>query len=70
MSFMPYLFIFQLKWFCFILLVLDQSLALLHVLHINYVSDKTFGLRLKFETFVSAKDKVTHFILTENAERK
>ena len=41
-------------------LVLDQSLALLHVLHINYVSDhQTFGLRLKFETLVSAKDKVT-----------
>ena len=38
-------------------LVSDQSLALLHVLPIDYVSDQTFGLRLKFETSVS--DKVT-----------
>jgi len=40
-------------------LVSDQSLAILHVLHINYVSDQTFGLGLNFETLVSAKDKVT-----------
>jgi len=42
-----------------------QSLALLHVLCINYVSDQTFGLGLKFETFVSAKDKVTQCISNE-----
>ena len=35
----------------------DQSLAFLYVLHINQVWGKTFGLRLKFETLVSAKDK-------------
>jgi len=40
----------------FDILVSDQSLALLHVLHINYVSDKTSGLRLKFRTLVSTKD--------------
>jgi len=32
-----------------------RSLASLHILHINEVSDQTFGLRLKFETLVSAK---------------
>jgi len=37
----------------------DQSLVLLHILHINLVSLQTFGLRLKFETLVSAKHKVT-----------
>ena len=42
--------------------VSDQSLALLHVWRINSVSDQTFGLRLKFETLVSAKDKVTVFL--------
>jgi len=31
-----------------------------YVLHINSVSYQTFGLRVKFETLVSAKDKVTH----------
>ena len=44
----------------------DQSLALLHVLHINYVSDKTSGLRLKFETLISAKDKLTHCVSPQN----
>ena len=33
---------------------LNQSLALRHVLQINYVSDQTFCFRLKFETLVSA----------------
>jgi len=33
-----------------------QSLALFHVLHINWVSVQTFGLRQKFETLVSVKD--------------
>ena len=38
-------------------LVLDHSsLALLHFLHINLVSDQTFDLTLKFETLVPAKD--------------
>jgi len=46
--------------FWFDTLVTDQRLALLHVLHINWVSDQTFGLRLMFDTLVSAKDKVTH----------
>ena len=46
----------QLKWFG--LRLSDESLALLHVLHINYVSQQTFGLRLKFETLVSPKDKM------------
>ena len=38
-------------------LVLDHSFALLHVMHINTVSDQIFGLRLNFESLVSAKDK-------------
>jgi len=58
---MTYLFTFakvEVIWFD--ILVSDhQSLALLRVLHINQVSDQTFGLRLKLETLVSAKDKVT-----------
>jgi len=45
-------------------LISDQSLALLHILLINNVSNQTFGVRLKFETFISAKDKVTQRILT------
>ena len=39
--------------------VSDQSLASLHVLHINYVSGQTLDLGLKFETLVSAKHKGT-----------
>jgi len=42
--------------------VSDQSLALLDVWRINSVPDQTFGLRLKFETLVSAKDKVAVFL--------
>jgi len=41
----------ELIWFD--ILVSDQCLALIHVLHINSVSDQTFGLRLKFDTLVS-----------------
>jgi len=33
--------------------VSDQSLALLHAVHINQVSGQTFGLRLKFDTGLS-----------------
>ena len=48
-------------------LVLDQSIALLHVLRINSVSEQTFGLGLKFETSVSVKDrKVTQCIYSSN----
>jgi len=43
-------------------LVSDQSLVLPHVLHINLVSDQTFGLRLKFEISVSAKHKVSQCV--------
>ena len=41
----------ELIWFD--ILVSDQCLALIHVLHINSVSDQTFGIRLKFDTLVS-----------------
>ena len=43
------LFTFEAIWFD--TLVSCQSLALLHVLHINYVSHQTFGHRLKFDTW-------------------
>jgi len=43
-------------------LVSGHSLALLHVLHINSVSHQTFGLGLKFETLVSAKDEVNKYL--------
>ena len=59
-SFVAYLFCLhlrKLKWFGLILSSLTKSFALLHVLHINSVSDQTFGLRLKFETYVEVKDK-------------
>ena len=57
------LFIFakvELIWFDTV--VSDQSLALLHVLRINSVSHQTFGLGLKFETLVSAKDEVNQYL--------
>ena len=44
-----------LNWFD--ALVSYQTLALLHVLHINWVSEQTFGLAVKFESLVWAKDK-------------
>ena len=34
-----------------------QSLAILHILHINSVSDRTLGLRLKFETWSQRQTK-------------
>jgi len=43
-------------------LVFDQSLQLLNVLHISYISHQTLGLKLKLGTLVSAKDKVTRSI--------
>jgi len=49
------------KLTCFDAWVSDPSFASLHVLHINYVSEQTFGLVLKFETSFSAKNKATRY---------
>jgi len=45
----------KLKW---LRLILWFSIKL-HFLHIHKLSEQSFGLRLKFETLISAKDKVT-----------
>jgi len=44
-----------LNWFD--ALVSNQTLALIHVLHVNWVSEQTFGLAVKFESLVWATDK-------------
>ena len=46
--------------------VSEQSLKFsitIFILPINYVSDQNFGVRLKFETLVSAKYNVTECIM-------